>query len=358
MLAENDFVEFRVRLLDLLSDLVSTHSLPPFSLNAGYPHQPPPPGPIAPEPKSPEEVEERRSMFTPIDPAYRFDQVVLPAATLDRLEDCIAFLEVSPLVFDEWNLRSIEPNPSIAVSFRGPPGTGKTMAAHALAGRMGKSILLSRLSDLESKYHGDGPKNLVSLFESAAETDSVLFLDEAESLLSRRYENPSQAAESAINSMRTELLMALDAHEGLVIFASNLSDSYDAAIASRLFEVHFPLPDLEARRRLWQAHLPEELPIAEDVAIDSLAAVADLTGRDIKQAIVSAAISSARKGHSEVTVDAIWLALEGRSQPGVQDTPADQVDLTDEDSKANIAAAIRHKLSESTPESGQTTSVE
>src|SRR5262249_21727693 len=157
-----------------------------------------------------------------------------------------------PLVFDRWNLRRVEPHPSIAVNFRGPPGTGKTLAAHAAARHLGRPILLSRLSDLESKYHGDGPKNMVSLFQSATVSGAVLFIDEAQSLLSRRFASPEQAAESAINSMRTELLMALDKFDGLVIFASNLPGSYDSAIASRLVHVDFPLPDAAARDQIWR----------------------------------------------------------------------------------------------------------
>jgi ATP-dependent 26S proteasome regulatory subunit len=128
--------------------------------------------------------------------------------------DCIEFVKVSPVVFDTWGLRSIEPHPSIAVNFRGPPGTGKTMAAHAAASYLGQKILLSRLSDLESKYYGQGPKNLAGLFESARRENAIIFIDEAESLLSRRFAQPEQAAESAINSMRTELLMALDSFDG------------------------------------------------------------------------------------------------------------------------------------------------
>jgi SpoVK/Ycf46/Vps4 family AAA+-type ATPase len=237
----------------------------------------------------------KRASFTPVDPLYSLDQVILPDSTRRQLLDVAFFVEATKLVFDEWNLRSIEPRPSLAVNFRGPPGTGKTMAAHGLASHLKRKILLCRLSDLESKFHGEGPKNLVELFATVRESGAILFIDEAESLLSKRFAQPEQAAESAINSMRTELLMALDSFQGVTIFASNLPHSYDAAVESRLWHVDFELPDEEARRRIWRSHLPAELPVT-GLSLERLAAVAGVSGRDIKQAVISAALTTARTG--------------------------------------------------------------
>lgn len=143
---------------------------------------------------------------------------------------------------------------------------------------------------------------LVELFSAASESRAVLFMDEAESLLSRRFAQPEQAAESAINSMRTELLMALDSFQGIIIFASNLPNSYDPAIESRLWNVEFTFPDQEARRRIWQTHLPAELPVSE-ISLDRLAAIDGVSGRDIKQAIISSAFSAARRGLDAVPHD-------------------------------------------------------
>jgi SpoVK/Ycf46/Vps4 family AAA+-type ATPase len=259
-------------------------------------------------PSPPDEVPE----FIAVEPSFRLDQVVLPVRTREALLDCVEFINVAPLVFGTWGLSAIEPHPSIAVNFRGPPGTGKTMAAHAAASYLGKKILFSRVSDLESKYHGQGPKNLFGLFESAKNQDAVIFIDEAESLLSRRYAQPEQAAESAINSMRTELLMALDAFNGLVIFASNLPDSYDFAIDSRLQHVDFDLPDRMARLAIWQLHFPPGLPLEPGYSIDRLADIDGVSGRDIKLAVIRAAVSTARKKEQYVTERALIEALASR----------------------------------------------
>lgn len=89
-------------------------------------------------------------------------------------------------MFDEWGLRSIIPNASSAISFYGPPGTGKSMAAEAIAENLGKKILRATYADIESKFHGEGPKMVKAIFRAAERDDAILFLDESDSLLSKR----------------------------------------------------------------------------------------------------------------------------------------------------------------------------
>jgi SpoVK/Ycf46/Vps4 family AAA+-type ATPase len=353
---------FRVRLFDLMAGLVREHEVGPFQIVAGYP-----PSSLAPpvgatsggestRAASTGELGRHRSpAFTAVEPIYRFDQLVLPPSTEEQLLDCVAMLEVAPIVFGTWNLGTIEPHPSTSLNFRGPPGTGKSMAAHAVADRLGKKILLSRLSELESKFHGDGPKNLVELFASASAQDAVLFVDEAESLLSKRFAQPDQASESAINSMRTELFMALDSFDGLAIFASNLPGSYDQAIDSRLLHVDFSLPDLDARIQIWRKHLPPELPLSQDVSLEDLAAVEGVSGRDIKIAIIAAATAAARRGRPEVGSELLVGALERqiadrRNLPGPTIAGHGDEPVLSEDGRRAVADAIHKRLARSSIE--------
>ncbi|MEU2561411.1 ATP-binding protein [Streptomyces longispororuber] len=345
-LPDRELVKFRVRLFAMLGDVISRYRPGPFVLSAGYGVPPEPRTPPSPPAPPPDGAPPETPAFTTVEPLYTFDQLVLPEETVGRLLDCVSLVEVAPLVFDTWNLRSIEPHPTTAVNFRGPPGTGKSMAAHAIAHRLGRRILSCRLSDLESKYHGDGPKNLAALFAAAAEQHAVLFVDEAESLLSRRFAQPQQAAESAINSMRTELLMALDTFHGLVIFASNLPHSYDAAVESRLLHVDFALPDRAARRRIWQTHLPAELPVHDDVSLDELADVAEVSGRDIKTAVILAAVGTARRRRAAVTRDSLLTALEEqRTPPPAPPEDGDTAPLSPEDQES-VAARLRRRLTD------------
>jgi hypothetical protein len=335
-------------LFRVLDDLIRRYRLGPFMFETRYGFGFDDAADAAPAVAAPNGHQPSRFLsLTAIDALYRLEQLVVPQATMDRLLDCLSFFQVSPLVFDIWNLRSIEPNPSVAVNFRGPPGTGKTMAAHAVAHHLDKKIMSCRLSDLESMYHGEGPKNLAALFAAAQDQNAILFIDEAEGLLSRRFAQPQQAAESAINSMRTELLMALDAYKGLAIFSSNLPHSYDVAIESRLFHVDFALPDLAARKDIWRSHLPKELPLAADVALDQLAEVDNVSGRDIKNAVIMAALGSARRETGEVGHQQLIAAIvQQRDLRAAQDGAGEPGTELSESDKDSVGAEIRARLAD------------
>lgn len=189
------------------------------------------------------------------EPRYNFSQVILPEKVREQILEAVGTIEVESKVFDEWGLRSIIPNASSAISFYGPPGTGKSMAAEAIAQSLGKKILRATYADIESKYHGEGPKMVKAIFRAAERDDAVLFLDESDSLLSKRLTNVSDGSAQAINSMRSQLLICLEQFRGIVIFATNLVINYDKAFLSRLINIEFTVPDIEARKAIWHEHL-------------------------------------------------------------------------------------------------------
>jgi SpoVK/Ycf46/Vps4 family AAA+-type ATPase len=255
-------------------------------------------------------IEDRASYFVPTDPRYSFEFLVLPQQTMDQLLLAVDMLEVRDLVFGRWNLRRIEPRPGSAINLHGSPGTGKTLAAHAIAARLERKIIQAKYSQLESKYHGEGPKNLDALFYAAKTHDAVLFLDEADALMSQRFETVSQGSEHAVNAMRSELVMSLDQYDGLVIFATNFVRSYDTAFDSRVRHIEFPDPDADARAAIWANHLPAELPLAADVSVTDLAAVEGVTGRDIRRAVIDAATAVALSGAVRVALADLRNAIE------------------------------------------------
>ncbi|GAA1131592.1 ATP-binding protein [Streptomyces javensis] len=255
-------------------------------------------------------IAERARRFTATPPLYAFDRLVLPDRTLDQLLRAVHTVEQRRVLFDEWGLREIQPHPGSAINLEGAPGTGKTLAAHALAHRLGRSLIAARASQLESKYHGEGPKNLAALFHAAREQGAVLFLDEADALMSARFETTTHGSEHAVNAMRSEMLTALDSHEGLVVLATNLVTSYDSAFDSRVWHVRFPAPDAAARAGIWRRHLPEALPLAEDVSPEGLAGVDEVTGRDIRRAVIDAAAEVLRTGRPRVGQADLLAAVE------------------------------------------------
>lgn len=237
-------------------------------------------------------------------PRYTFDQVILPQKVLAQIERAIGILQVEHKVFDEWGLRSIIPTASSALSFYGPPGTGKSMAAEAIAARLGKKILSATYADIESKFHGEGPKMVKAIFMAAERDDAVLFLDESDSLLSKRLTNVSDGSAQAINSMRSQLLISLERFKGIVIFATNLVVNYDKAFLSRLINIEFTMPTAEERQKIWWQHLRTDtvhVPLAGDVDIPDLSEAYEFCGREIKSAVKSACIAAALDGRDEVT---------------------------------------------------------
>jgi AAA+ superfamily predicted ATPase len=255
-------------------------------------------------------VEQRAEQYASSTPLFTIEQLVVPEDVSAELQLAIHAIRVEPIVYDEWGLRELEPFPRSALSFHGEPGTGKTLAAHAVASKLSKSILVASYAQIESKFHGDGPKNVEALFYAAQRDNAVLFIDEADSLLSRRLTNVTQGSEQAINSMRSQLLICLEKFHGVVIFATNLVENYDQAFETRVRHIYFPMPNVDAREAIWRNHLPAKMPISEDVSVYHLARYAcEMCGRDIKNVVIKAATQAAIEGKQVVTQDELMRAV-------------------------------------------------
>lgn len=256
------------------------------------------------------DYEQKSKQYIAVDPLYSFNRVILPEGVVEKIEEAIAILECENKVFKEWGLYEIQPHPSTSLSFFGPSGTGKTMAAEAVAEKLGKKILKVSYTDVESKYHGEGPKMIKAIFVAAKNADAVLFFDEADSLLSKRLTNVSEGSAQAINSMRSQLLISLEEFRGIVIFATNLVINYDQAFLTRLISVEFPLPDLETRKKIWDVHIkaPNDglkhqlnIPLADDVDTRALAEQFEFVGREIRNAVIGACVRAAMNGKDILT---------------------------------------------------------
>ncbi|MBQ6972130.1 MAG: ATP-binding protein [Synergistaceae bacterium] len=266
-----------------------------------------------------EEIEKLSRNYQAEQPDYTFEQLVLPEATLEEIIDATARIdtEVKKKVFDEWGLRKIVPCATSAISFYGSPGTGKTMAAEAVASKLGKTIIRASYAEIESKYHGEGPKRVKAVFMAAEREDAVLFLDEADSLLSKRLTDVTEGSAQAINSMRSQLLISLEKFDGVVVFATNLVVNYDRAFISRLISIKIPEPDLEARKAIWEKHIHGEgisIPLSDDVDTAKLAAEYAFCGRDIKNAVVYACVDAARKSKPISQEDFLKACAEVKRQ--------------------------------------------
>lgn len=136
----------------------------------------------------------------------------------------------------------------------GPPGTGKTMIARAIASRAQCTFLNISSSSLMSKWVGDGEKMVRCMFAVATvKQPSVIFIDEIDSLLSMR----GEGEQDAVRRVKTEFLVQLDgvgthsADRVLLIGATNRPEELDEAARRRMEKrLYIPLPDDAARREL------------------------------------------------------------------------------------------------------------
>lgn len=227
-----------------------------------------------------------------MEPFFSFDKLVFSDEVIKSLESALVRISDYEFIYKNWGLEEVDKNPRSAINLFGPPGTGKTAAAHAMADKLGKKIVVASYADIESKYHGEGPKNVQAIFKFALDNDAVLFIDEADSLLSKRLSNVTQGTEQAINSMRSQLLINMEMHKGLIVFATNFAENYDLAFDSRLTHVNIPLPDFEQRISIAKKHWPERLPKSEVFCFEDIASVEGVCGRDIKNSIILAAVQS------------------------------------------------------------------
>jgi SpoVK/Ycf46/Vps4 family AAA+-type ATPase len=221
------------------------------------------------------------------DPIWRFADLVISDDLFSQLENILLLVQHQELIFDVWGLRKIQPAPKLIINFYGPPGTGKTMAAHALAEKIEKKLIEFSYAQIESKYVGEGPKNLHRAFELAKKTGAILFFDEADSLLGKRIENISEGSEQAINSMRSQMLIEIDKFEGVVVFATNMIQNYDFGFDSRLLHFKFDLPDRPLRKKMFMLYFLDSLPGKSYVDFDVLADLSEgFSGRNIRDVII------------------------------------------------------------------------
>ena len=226
----------------------------------------------------------------------------------------------------------------------GPPGTGKTMLARAVAAQCGTTFFNISASSIVSKYRGDSEKLVRVLFDLARHhAPSTIFIDEIDSIMSQRGGGGGGAEHEGSRRMKTEVLIQMDGlakTEGLVfvLAASNLPWEHDMALLRRLEKrVLVPLPDAAARRNMLHKWLQGRA--APDAALDAYAddgATAGYSGSDLHLLCKEAAMRPVRRLVAQLE------DMEGRN--GGAAVPDDRVDdLLDEHrvTDADFKAALR-----------------
>ena len=233
-----------------------------------------------------------RPLFEVIEPRRTFNDVILPPATLDAIRQALALIRKQDLIFEEWGLAERHGGTAgLAFHFAGAPGTGKTIAAEAIASTLGRGLLVVRYAELESRWVGQTQKHVASVFRDAIKEDAVLFFDEADAIASRRFTSLTHGYEREANAVVNVLLNEVERFPGVVIFATNLAVNLDPAFERRIrTHIRFELPGPVERERIWRAQLhATKTPLAPDVDFTALAERFPRSGGDIKNAVLKAA---------------------------------------------------------------------
>jgi SpoVK/Ycf46/Vps4 family AAA+-type ATPase len=229
-------------------------------------------------------------------PRRTFDDVILPSATHRALETALAQVTQHDLIFKGWGLGERHSTGlGLAFNFAGPPGTGKTICAEAIARSLGRQLLVVRYAELESMWMGETAKNVAAIFRAASEERAVLFFDEADAIAARRSTSIDKVSQRETNSVVNVLLQELERYTGVVIFATNLAANFDPAFERRIrTHVLFELPGEAERVRIWQVQLhTSRTPLASDVDFNDLARRYEVSGGDIQNAVLKAALAAA-----------------------------------------------------------------
>ena len=304
-----------------------------------------------------------RRVVETVVPARTLSEVVLPPQTRRTLDQALAEVRNHNLIFTRWGLGERHTSGrGLAFNFAGPPGTGKTICAEAIAHALGKKLLVVDYAEAESMWLGETPKNIVAAFRAASEQNAVLFFDEADAIATRRSIGAGSAPDRERNLTVNVLLRELETFNGIVIFATNLAANFDRGFERRIrTHVLFEIPGAEERARIWHLQIhPTKTPLGPDVDFNQLAERYVATGGDIKNAVIKAAAAAAAElgpdlgkeigqGHFESAIQEVLAAKTVMRQSLFDEENGSTSDplnlLTQRDSRWRIAIMLAIGLS-------------
>lgn len=243
-----------------------------------------------------------------IEARVRWQDLVLPGVLMTALRQLVAQVRQRSVVNGRWGFAERYSRGLGATAlFAGSSGTGKTMAAEAIAAELDLDLYQIDLASVVSKYIGETEKNLRRIFDAAEESGAVLLFDEADALFGKRGE-VRDSHDRYANIEVSYLLQRMESYHGLAVLTTNMKQALDEAFLRRIrFILQFPFPDLAGRQRIWERVFPEKTPVCE--LNYGLLARLNVAGGVIRNIATHAAFLAAEDGGA-VTMEKLLRAAE------------------------------------------------
>ncbi|KAK7291556.1 hypothetical protein RIF29_06796 [Crotalaria pallida] len=268
------------------------------------------------------ENEFEKKLLADVIPPKDIDVTFDDIGALENVKDTLKELVMLPLQRPELFCKGQLTKPCKGILLFGPPGTGKTMLAKAVATEAGANFINISMSSITSKWFGEGEKYVKAVFSLASKiAPSVIFVDEVDSMLGRR-ENPGE--HEAMRKMKNEFMVnwdglrTKDTERVLVLAATNRPFDLDEAVIRRLpRRLMVNLPDAPNRAKILKVILAKE-ELSPDIDLDAVASMTDgYSGSDLKNLCVTAAHRPIKEILEKEKKERAAALAEGRPAPSL-----------------------------------------
>ncbi|KAL4074440.1 peptidase family M41-domain-containing protein [Scleroderma yunnanense] len=261
----------------------------------------------------------RQAEFEPLQQkTVKFSDVHGVDEVKQELADVVAFLK------DPTTFASLGGKLPKGILLTGPPGTGKTMLARAIAGEAGVPFFFASGSEFEEMFVGVGAKRVRELFATARKRQpAIIFIDELDAVGGKRSQRDQHYMKQTLNQLLVEMDGFQQSEGVIVIAATNFPESLDPALTRPgRFDRHIavPLPDIRGRVQLL-THFMQDVVTSQSVDPMVLArGTSGFSGAELQNMVNQAAIQASKEGCKEITLkhfewakDRIILGAERKS---------------------------------------------